>query len=83
VLDRWSGALDWPTLVARSSRWRIRRALFFALRRLADFFTLPDAATVVSASLTPRGPRAAAARWLVAHRADRLRTFEHADLRSC
>lgn len=77
VLDRWSATLDWDELVTRAERWRVRRALSFVLRRLADFFAVPEAADLSVRRIAPCGPRALAMRWLVAHRADRLRAFEH------
>lgn len=77
VLDRFTATLDWDGLVARATRWRVRSALHFVLRGLAARFTLPDAVLGVTARLAPHGPRAAALRWLVAHRGDRLRDLEH------
>jgi hypothetical protein len=38
---------------------------------------MPDTVQAVTARLAPRGPRPAALRWLVTHRAGRLRDFEH------
>jgi hypothetical protein len=77
VLDRWAATLDGDALVMRAERWRVRRALYFVLRRLGELFAVPDVARVTAARLVPRGPRAASVRWLVAHREDRLRGFEH------
>lgn len=77
VLDRWSATLDPDALVARAKDWRVRGALSLALDRLAELFPLPDVVASTAARLAPRGPRAAAARWLVARRGDRLQAFEH------
>ena len=77
VLDCWSATLDWDALVARATRWRVRSALFFVLRGLAERFALPDAVHDVSPRLAPRGPRPAALCWLVAHRSRGLRDLEH------
>jgi hypothetical protein len=77
LLDRGSATLDWDELVTRAERWRVRRALSFVLRRLADFFAVPDAAALSGRRIAARGPRALAMRWLVAYREDRLRGFEH------
>ena len=77
VLDRWAATLDADALVARAERWRVRRALHFVLRRLGELFAVPDIVGITAARLVPHGPRAASVRWLIAHREDRLRGFEH------
>jgi hypothetical protein len=77
VLDRWSATLDWGELTGRAERWRVRRALSFVLRRLGDFFSVPDAVDIMAARIIPRGPRTMTVRWLVTHRAERMRAFEH------
>ncbi len=62
VLRHAAGAPDWPALLARAARWRVRRALFFVLAGVEATFgpLVPPAAL---AALRPRGPRAA---WLQA-----------------
>jgi hypothetical protein len=77
VLDRWSTTLDAEVLLARANRWRLRRVLHFVLHRLGAMFTTAPAVEVAAGGICPRGPRAMAVRWLVGHRADRLRDFEH------
>jgi hypothetical protein len=62
VLERQGGALDWDALLARAAGWRVRRALFFALRGVRSAFAAPVPSGVLTA-LRPRGPRAA---WLTA-----------------
>jgi hypothetical protein len=76
VVTRWPSALDGDRLLARAERWGVRRALFSVLDRLGTLFALP-AAVRWAARIAPRGPRAAALRWLVAHRAGDLAAFEH------
>jgi hypothetical protein len=77
VMDRWRDRLEWEVVTTRASRWRVRRALYFALKGCETFFGSSAPARVM-ASLRPRGPRAAVLRWLVAHRgADRLVRLEH------
>jgi Uncharacterised nucleotidyltransferase len=77
VLARWGGTLDWPALVSRASRWRVRRALYFALQGLEMLFGPAVPADVV-AGIKPQGPRAAAMTWILGHRAPpQRRTLEH------
>jgi hypothetical protein len=59
VLERWGADLDWPVLLARIADWRVRRAVFFALRGAHGLFDAPVPPAVLAA-LRPRGPRAAA-----------------------
>lgn len=77
LLDRWGDRLDWPTVLDRAARWRVRRALGFALLGCATFFgrRVPEP---LRARLRSRGPRAALLRRLLRHReADRLARLEH------
>jgi hypothetical protein len=77
LIGRFGERLDWPTIVARASRWRARTALYFALLGCERFFGV-SAPPAVMARLRARGPRAAALRWLVFHReADPLKRLEH------
>lgn len=77
LLGRWADRLDWETVVARASRWRVRTALYFALLGCAGFFGVSAPAAVMS-RLQARGPRAVVLRWLVRRReADRLKQLEH------
>ena len=77
LIDRHADRLDWDTVVARASRWRVRTALSFALLGCERFFGASAPAAVMS-RLRVRGLRAAALRWLVLYReADRLRRLEH------
>jgi hypothetical protein len=77
VLDRWAATLDWRELMELAERWRVRRALSVVLRRLGDFFPVPDAVDSLATRIAPRGPRTMAARWLVTHGRGRTRGFEH------
>jgi hypothetical protein len=77
LLGRWADRLDWQTVVARASSWRVRTALYFALLGCERFFGV-SAPAAVMAALRARGPRAVALRWLVLHReAGRLKPLEH------
>lgn len=77
ILDRWAGALDWESVIGRASRWRVRRALFFALLGLDIFFGV-SAPPSVMARVQPGGPRAAVLSWLLHHReSDRLAHLGH------
>jgi hypothetical protein len=58
VLERAGADLDWPALLARAARWRVRRALYFALRGAHAAFEAPVPPAVLRA-LRPTGPRAA------------------------
>jgi hypothetical protein len=69
--------IDWDVVIRRAERWRVRRALFFVLTGLGDLFRLPPDVDAVRRRIAPRGPRARAVGWLLAHRAERLRRFEH------
>ena len=53
-----SGPLDWDALLARATRWRARRPLYFVLRGVEETFG-PLVPPAVLAALVPRGPRAA------------------------
>jgi hypothetical protein len=57
LLERWAGALDWDSLLARAVRWRVRRALFFVLREARARFAAPVPAGALAA-LRPTGARA-------------------------
>jgi hypothetical protein len=77
LLERWEGNLDWTAVADRASRWRVRRAVYFALRGCHDLFGVSAPAAVMS-RLRPRGPRASALHWLVRHcDAARLKRLEH------
>jgi Uncharacterised nucleotidyltransferase len=77
LLERWGGRLDWSMVLERAARWRVRRALGFALLGCEAFFgrSVPGR---VKAHLHAQGPRAAILRRLLRHReADRLARLEH------
>lgn len=77
ILDHWGGRLDWQAVLERASRWRVRSALYFALRGCEMFFGI-SAPARVTAHLRPHGPRAVVLDRLVRHReADRLARLEH------
>jgi hypothetical protein len=77
LLQRWGRRLAWASVLERASRWRVRRALGFALLGCELFFEQSVPAPV-KARLRARGPRAALLRRLLRHRdADRLARLEH------
>ena len=77
LIDRWTSTLDWQALNARASCWRVRTAVYFALREVEGLFGARAPAALM-AGLTPRGPRAAAMAWLLRHRApSQRRAAEH------
>jgi len=77
VIERWGGTLDWEELAARTSRWRVRVALYFALLELERLFHARVPAPVMG-EIKPRGPRAGAMSWLLRHRSPRQRRrLEH------
>lgn len=77
LLEGWSAKLDWDAIAARATGWRVKRAVYFALRGCDTLFGVSAPRRVMS-RLRPRGPRAAALRWLV-RRCDaaRLKRLEH------
>jgi hypothetical protein len=77
LLDRWGARLDWSTVLERAARWRVRRALGFALLGCEIFFerSIPGPAQT---GLRVWGPRAMLLRWLLRRRdAERLARLEH------
>jgi hypothetical protein len=60
LLRRQGTGIDWDEVVARASRWCLRSAVYFALKRVEDRFAAGVPAPVLS-RLRPRGPRGA---WL-------------------
>jgi hypothetical protein len=76
VLER-TADLDWTALAARAVRWRVRRALYFALQGACAAFGAPVPPGVLAA-LRPGGPRAALLGALVRRLpADRLQRLEY------
>jgi hypothetical protein len=70
-------SLDWPRLLARAEAWRVRRALFFALRGVAEAFASVVPPAVLD-DWRPRGPRAGLlASLLRGATDDRRRRLEH------
>ena len=70
-------SLDWPRLLARAEAWRVRRAVFFALRGVAEAFASVVPPAVLD-DWRPRGPRAALLASLLRGAADdRRRRLEH------
>jgi hypothetical protein len=77
LIDRSTSTLDWQALNARASGWRVRAAVYFALRESERLFGARAPATLM-AGLEPRGPRAAAMAWLLRHRSpSQRRAAEH------
>jgi putative nucleotidyltransferase-like protein len=77
LLGRWAETLDWQAVSARASRWRVRTAVYFALREVEALFGVRAPAALMK-DLEPRGPRAAAMAWLLRHRGPaQRRAAEH------
>jgi hypothetical protein len=77
VLQRDVATLDWTVLLARAARWRIGRALFFALLGARSLFEAPVPPAALAA-LRPRGARARLLATLVRRSDDRrLVRLEH------
>ena len=77
LVERWGKVLDWNTVTARARRWRVRSAVYFALRTVEEVFDagVPES---VLAELEPRGMRAAAMKSILAHRrSTQRRAAEH------
>ncbi len=75
LLQRDAGDLDWASILERGRRWRVRGALYFALRVVEDTLAVAAPAEVL-AGLRPRGLRGAALERL-ARRRDPTARFEH------
>lgn len=67
LVARWGAALDWTAVTARARRWRVRTAVYFALRTVEELFDAGVPETLL-AELEPPGVRAAALKWLLGHR---------------
>jgi hypothetical protein len=77
LVERWRDTLDWDTVLVRAGRWRVRRAVYFALRAVESLFETGVPGRVLR-ELAPRGPRAAALRWILDHRSPaQRRSAEH------
>jgi len=75
LVRRQGDGLDWGAVVERAGRWRMRGAVYFALRRVEDRF----AAGVPGAVLTRLRPRGARGAWLdrLARRDESSAWLEH------
>ena len=77
ILERWSTTLDWQAVSARAARWRVRAAVYFALREVERLFGARAPVTLMR-DLRPSGPRAVALAWLLRHRgSSQRRAAEH------
>ena len=77
LVERWRDTLDWGRVAARARTWRVRTAAYFALSSVERLFEARVPVSVLRA-LEPRGGRAAATRWILAHRsAAQRRSAEH------
>jgi len=75
LLRRPPGYFDWPSILERARRWRVRGALYFALRVVEEDLSVTAPAGVLS-ELKPLGLRGEALERLARHRDPRAR-FEH------
>jgi hypothetical protein len=74
LLDQRGERMDWEAVVRRAWRWRVTRALFFALERVRGCYgrSAPES---VSRSFRPRDPRGVLMSWLL--RRAGLRRLDH------
>jgi hypothetical protein len=75
LLQRHGGDLEWASILERARRWRVRGALYFALRVVEDTLAVGPPAEIL-ADLRPRGLRGDALERLARHR-DPTARFEH------
>ncbi len=75
LLARPDRHLDWASIMERASRWRVRGALYYALRLVQEDLAVA-APSYVLAELRPRGLRGEALERLACHR-DSTARFDH------
>jgi hypothetical protein len=76
LLRRHGATLDWEAVAERAHRWRVRGALYFALRGVQERFGVQVPLSLL-ADLRPRGARPAAAAWLLSRTDERLGRLDH------
>lgn len=76
LLRRHGAALDWEAVAERARRWRVRGALYFALRGAEERFGAQVPVSLM-AGLRLRGARPAAAAWLLSRTDERLGRLDH------
>jgi hypothetical protein len=67
LIERSRDALDWSTISRRARHWRVRTAVYFALRMVDELFDAGVPERFLQ-ELEPRGVRAAAMRWILRRR---------------
>lgn len=77
LLRRHGATLDWEAVGERARGWRIRGALYFALRMVQERLGVPVPVPLLS-DLRPRGVRASAVAWLLRRRDERRGRLDHA-----
>ena len=76
LLRRHGGGLDWEAVVERARRWRVRGALYVALREIeVEFGVGPPPAFL--ARLKRGGPRLALLGWLCRRRGEQLERLDY------
>jgi hypothetical protein len=76
LLRGGGGELDWEAVAERGARWRVSRALYFALREVEEQFGIGAPAAVLS-RLRPVGLRAAALEWLRRRGSEQLERLDY------
>jgi len=76
LLRRYGDTLDWEGVAERARRWRVRGALYFALRAVQEHFDV-GAPPLLLARLRPRGLRPAVFEWLRRRRGEQLERLDY------
>ena len=76
LLRRHGGTLDWDAIAERAHRWRVRGALYFALREVQEHFGVEVPPSLV-ARIRPRGLRRSALDWLRHRRHEQLERLDY------
>jgi hypothetical protein len=75
LLRRTEHHVDWAMIVERARRWRVRGALYYALRLVQEHLVVGPPSSVL-AELRPHGVRGEALERLACHR-DQMARFDH------
>ncbi|MBI2544212.1 MAG: nucleotidyltransferase family protein [Candidatus Rokubacteria bacterium] len=76
LLRRFGGGLDWEGVAERARRWRVRGALYFALREVEEQFPVGVPASAL-ARLRPHGLRRSVLEWLRHRRDEQLERLDY------
>ena len=76
LLRRYGGTLDWDAVTERARRWRVRGALYVALREIHEEFRVGPPPAFL-ARLRRGGPRLAFLEWLSRRRGEQLERLDY------